>query len=141
MDRVVIAREERRRQVTEDLEFERDRAVELRNEINRLTLELEGPGIDEQVFAKMAPQDVELVRAVVQDGPLVERDDVDQDWIDFGNEETPEDVADQVDYKQLEAEYRAEQEAEIVRLQEEIVVSERRQQALEAYLEALGTLG
>jgi hypothetical protein len=141
VDRVVIAREERRRQVTEDLEFERDRAVELRNEINRLTLELEGPGIDEQVFAKMAPQDVELVRAVVQDGPLVERDDVDQDWIDFGNEETPEDVADQVDYKQLEAEYRAEQEAEIVRLQEEIVVSERRQQALEAYLEALATLG
>ena len=141
MDRVVIAREERRRQVTEDLEFERDRAVELRNEINRLTLELEGPGIDEQVFAKMAPQDVELVRAVVQDGPLVERDDVDQDWIDFGNEETPEDVADQVDYKQLEAEYRAEQEAEIVRLQEEIVASERRQQALEAYLEALGSLG
>lgn len=127
--------------MTEDLEFERDRAVELRNEINRLTLELEGPGIDEQVFAKMAPQDVELVRAVVQDGPLVERDDVDQDWIDFGNEETPEDVADQVDYKQLEAEYRAEQEAEIVRLQEEIVVSERRQQALEAYLEALATLG
>jgi len=127
--------------VTDDLEFERDRAVELRNEINRLTLELEGPGIDEQVFAKMAPQDVELVRAVVQDGPLVERDDVDQDWIDFGNEETPEDVADQVDYKQLEAEYRAEQEAEIVRLQEEIVVSERRQQALEAYLEALATLG
>jgi hypothetical protein len=141
VDRVVIARQERRRQVTEDLEFERDRAVELRNEINRLTLELEGPGIDEQVFAKMAPQDVELVRAVVQDGPLVERDDVDQDWIDFGNEETPEDVADQVDYKQLEAEYRAEQEAEIVRLQEEIVVSERRQQALEAYLEALATLG
>ena len=141
MDRVVIAREERRRQVTEDLEFERDRAVELRNEINRLTLELEGPGIDEQVFAKMAPQDVELVRAVVQDGPLVERDDVDQDWIDFGNEETPEDEDDQVDYEQLEAEYRAEQEAEIVRLQEEIVVSERRQQALEAYLEALATLG
>jgi hypothetical protein len=141
VDRVVIARQERRRQVTEDLEFERDRAVELRNEINRLTLELEGPGIDEQVFAKMAPQDVELVRAVVQDGPLVERDDVDQDWIDFGNEETPEDEDDQVDYEQLEAEYRAEQEAEIVRLQEEIVVSERRQRALEAYLEALATLG
>jgi hypothetical protein len=89
----------------------------------------------------MAPQDVELVRAVVQDGPLVERDDVDQDWIDFGNEETPEDEDDQVDYEQLEAEYRAEQEAEIVRLQEEIVVSERRQRALEAYLEALATLG
>ena len=46
---------------------------------------------------------------------------------------------DGADDEQLEAELRAEQEAEIVRLQEEIVASERRQQALEAYLEALGS--
>ncbi len=46
-----------------------------------------------------------------------------------------------MDDEQLAAELRAEQEAEIVRLLEEIVVSERRQQALEAYLEALGSLG
>jgi len=140
VDRIAIAREERRRQVTEDLEFERDRAAELRNEVNRLTLELEGPGIDEQVFAKLPAEDVELIRAVVQEGPLVERDDVDQDWIDFGDEETP-DEEDQVEDEQLEAELRAEQEAEIVRLQEEIAFSERRQRALEAYLEALATLG
>ena len=43
--------------------------------------------------------------------------------------------------EQLAAELRAEQEAEIVRLLEEIVVSERRRQALESYLEALGSPG
>jgi hypothetical protein len=140
VDRVAIAREERRRQVTEELEFERDRAVELREEINRLSLELEGPGIDEQVFAKMSAEDVELVRALAQEGPLAERDDVDQDWIDFGDDETPEEDV-PVDDGQLAAELRSEQEAEIVRLQEEIAASERRQRALEAYLEALATLG
>ena len=46
-----------------------------------------------------------------------------------------------MDEEQLAAELRAEQEAEIVRLLEEIVVSERRQQALETYLETLGSLG
>ena len=132
MDRVAIAREERRRQVTEDLEFERDRAGQLREEINRLVLELEGPGIDEEVFAKLPPEDVELVR-----GPLVDREVVEDAWLDLDRE--PEE--DQVDDEQLAAELRAEQEAEIVRLQEEIVVSERRQQALEAYLEALASLG
>ena len=138
MDRVAIAREERRRQVTEELEFERDRAGQLRDEVNRLVLELEGPGIDEEVFAKMPAEDVELIRDA-PGKPLVEREVVEEEgWLDFGDE-TPEE--DQVDDEQLAAELRAEQEAEIVRLQEEIVVSERRQQALEAYLEALGSLG
>lgn len=139
MDRIAIAREERRRQVTEELEFERDRAGRLRDEANRLALELEGPGIDEEVFAKMTAEDVELIRGALQDGPLVEREAAEEeDWLEFGDE-TPEE--DQVDDEQLAAELRAEQEAEIVRLQEEIVVSERRQQALEAYLETLGSLG
>ncbi|HEV8098698.1 MAG TPA: hypothetical protein VGP56_06100 [Gaiellaceae bacterium] len=136
MDRVAIAREERRRQVTEDLEFERDRAGELHEEIKRLALELEGPGIDEEVFATMPAEEVELIRAAVQGDP--DREVIEEDWLDFGDET---DAEDQVDNEQLEAELRAAQEAEIVRLQEEIVASERRQQALEAYLEALGSLG
>ena len=75
----------------------------------------------------------------MQGEPLVEREAVEEEgWLEFGDE-TPEE--DQVDDEQLAAELRAEQEAEIVRLQEEIVVSERRQQALESYLEALGSLG
>jgi hypothetical protein len=136
MDRVAIAREERRRQVTEDLEFERDRAGELHEEIKRLALELEGPGIDEEVFATMPAEEVEMIRAAVQGDP--DREVIEEDWLDFGDET---DAEDQVDNEQLEAELRAAQEAEIVRLQEEIVASERRQQALEAYLEALGSLG
>jgi exopolyphosphatase/pppGpp-phosphohydrolase len=135
VDRVAIAREERRRQVTEDLEFERDRAGELRNEVNRLALELEGPAIDEDVFAKMQPEDVELVRGAVQEGLLAEGESVEEDWLDLGGDEAPEE--DQVSDEQLAAELRQEQEAEIVRLQEEIAASKRRQQALEAYLEAL----
>ena len=139
MDRVAIAREERRRRVTEELEFERDRAGQLRDEANRLALELEGPAIDEEVFAKMPADDVELIRDALQGGPLAEREAAEEEgWLEFGDE-TPEE--DQVDDEQLAAELRAEQEAEIVRLLEEIVVSERRQQALEAYLEALGSLG
>jgi hypothetical protein len=135
VDRVAIAREERRRQVTEDLEFERDRAGELHEEIKRLALELERHGIDAEVFAKMPAEDVELIRGGLQG---VDREVVEEDWLDFDDETNEED---RVDGEQLEAELRAEQEAEIVRLQEEIVASERRQQALEAYLEALGSLG
>ena len=135
MDRVAIAREERRRQVTDDLQFERDRAGELHEEIKRLVLELEGHGIDAEVFAKMPAEDVELIRGGLQG---VDREVVEEDWLDFGDETDEEG---RLDDEQLEAELRAEQEAEIVRLQEEIVASERRQQALEAYLEALGSLG
>ena len=139
MDRVAIAREERRRQVTEELEFERDRAGQLRDEINRLALELEGPGIDEEVFAKMPAEDVELIRDrwdhAVRRARGRRRGGVARLRRGSVRRRT------QVDDEQLAAELRAEQEAEIVRLQEEIVVSERRQQALEAYLEALGSLG
>jgi hypothetical protein len=137
VDRVAIAREERRRQVTEDLEAERDRAGQLRDEIHRLALELEGPAIDEEVLAKLPAEDVEWIREAVQGGAVVDRVGIDEDWLEFGDEETPEED-DPVDDEQLAAELRADQEAEIVRLQEEIAVSERRQQALEAYLEALG---
>jgi len=121
--------------VTEDLEFERDRAGELHEEIKRLALELEGRGIDAEVFAKMPAEDVELIRGALQG---VDREVVEEDWLDFRDEPDEEG---QVDGEQLEAELRAEQEAEIVRLQEEIVASERRQRALETYLEALGSLG
>ena len=139
MDRVAIAREERRRQVTEELEFERDRAGQLRDEANRLVLELEGPGIDEEVFAKMPAEDVELIRDTLGTTPFVERDSAEgEEWLDFGEDPSEEEP---VDEEQLAAELRAEQEAEIVRLLEEIVASERRQQALETYLEALGSLG
>ena len=58
---VAIAREERRRQVTEEaLEFERDRDGELHGEIKRLVARARrGTRIDEEAFAAMPPEDVE----------------------------------------------------------------------------------
>ena len=129
VDRLAIARAERRRQATDELEFERDRATALQEQLERTVLELEGPALDEEVFAKMDPEDVGLVRAAIQGGSEVELDeelaDGDDSW-DMGT-----------DSEQWAAEQREEQEAEIVRLQAEIAVSERRQRAFERYLEAL----
>ena len=135
MDRVAIAREERRRQVTEELEFERDRAGELHEEIKRLVLELEGPGIDEEVFATMPAEDVELIRAAVQatptarsSGGLARLRRRDRRGGPGG---------------QRAARGRAPGRAGGGDRAPPggIVASERRQQALEAYLEALGSLG
>jgi len=130
VDRLAIARAERRRQATDELEFERERATALQEQLERIVLELEGPAVDEEVFAKMAPEDVDLIRAAIQGGSEMELEDIDDELLD-GDEGGH-------DTEQWAAEQREAQEAEIVRLQAEIASSERRQQALERYLEALG---
>jgi hypothetical protein len=124
MDRDAIARAERRRQATDELEFERDRAVALREQIARLVLELHGAGLDEEVFARLAPEDVELVRPALQSGPAIE--ETEAEWFDSA-EAWPDEEAE-----------RAELEAEIVRIEQEIASSIRRQEAFERYLAALG---
>ncbi|MGE5273680.1 MAG: hypothetical protein ACM3QU_07950 [Verrucomicrobiota bacterium] len=124
MDRDAIARAERRRQAADELEFERDRAVALREQIARLVLELDGPRLDEEVFARLAPEDVRLVRPALQGGTAIEG--AEAEWLD--SEEL---------WRDEEAE-RAELEAEIVRIEEEIASSTRRQEAFERYLAALG---
>ena len=130
MDRLAIARAERRRQATDELEFERERATALQEQLERIVLELEGPAVDEEVFAKMAPEDVDLIRAAIQGGSEMELEDIDDELLD-GDEGGH-------DTEQWAAEQREAQEAEIMRLQAEIASSERRQQALGRYLEALG---
>ena len=130
VDRLAIARAERRRQATDELEFERERATALQEQLERIVLELEGPAVDEEVFAKMAPEDVDLIRAAIQGGSEMELEDIDDELLD-GDEGGH-------DTEQWAAEQREAQEAEIVRLQAEIASSERRQQALGRYLEALG---
>jgi hypothetical protein len=129
VDRVAIARAERRRQVTEELESERDRAARLLEQRDGIILELDGSGVAEEVFAKMSPEDVELIRGALQGGPEALREGFDEEWLDFAGEdaadtELEEDV---VDPEQWTIEQRQESEAEIVRLGEEIAASNRRQ--------------
>jgi hypothetical protein len=124
MDRAAIARAERRRQAADELEFERDRAIALREQIARLVLELDGPRLDEEVFARLAPEDVELVRPALQEATAIE--ETDAEWLESDEP-----------WRDEEAE-RAELEAEIDRLQKEIASSTRRQEAFERYLAALG---
>jgi hypothetical protein len=124
MDRAAIARAERRRQAADELEFERDRAICSRSAIARLVLELDGPRLDEEVFARLAPEDVELVRPALQEATAIE--ETDAEWLESDEP-----------WRDEEAE-RAELEAEIDRLQKEIASSTRRQEAFERYLAALG---
>jgi hypothetical protein len=128
VDRLAIVRAERRRQASDELEFERDRATALQDQIERIVVELEAPALDVDVFARMDPDDVELIRVAIQGGPEFESDDLEGEFLEG------EDGVAGWGFDQRE-----EQEAEIVRLLAEIASSERRQQALERYLEALGT--
>jgi hypothetical protein len=121
VDRARIARTERRRQALEELELERERAAALHEEIVRLVVELEGPGLDEQIFARLQPADVELVQDTFRVG--LQADDLDEEWFD-PDADDPETV-------------RRETEEEIRRLEAEIAASVRRQEAFERYLDAL----
>ena len=132
VDRAATARAERRRQVTEALEEERGRAEALREQIDAIVLELEGPAIDETAFATMTPEDAEIVRASLSDGPTMEPEDREAEWTEImGGFDDPG------GWRDVRVE-REEQESEITRLEQEIAGSERRQEAFERYLEALG---
>jgi hypothetical protein len=125
-----IARAQRKRHVEEALQFERDRERALRDQLEETVTELEGPAVDEEVFAKMAPRDVEIVReALLDSGPAIEHgvdEEEDAAWLqEFVDDGSPE----------VE---RGERLGEVARLEEEIEGSRRRQQALERYLDALG---
>ena len=121
VDRDAIARAQRRRQAQEALEFERDRATSLKEQVEAIVAELEGPRIDQDAFARMTPEDVEAVRAVLQpdDAPGPE-----EEWLGFEGE-SPEAGP-------------SETEEEIARLQQEIAASRRRQAVFERYMDALG---
>lgn len=120
-----MARAARRRQAEEELQSERERADTLREEIERLVGELDGPRIDEAAFARMDPEDAAIVRELVQAEELPE--DETEGWLTDDDGEVGEAL-----------DPRAEAEEEIARLQGEVAESSRRQQALERYLEALG---
>ena len=126
MDLEAIARAQRRRQVLEALEFQRHREAALQEQLAAIVAEVQGPRIDEAAFIRMAPEDVELARGILESGlDSVEsdHDSLDKEW--FVEEETPE-----IEFEGYEA--------ELGRLQGEIADSRRLQQALRSYLEALG---
>ena len=125
VDAEAIARAQRRRLAQEALEFERDREAVLREQLEAVVADVEGPRIDEEAFARMAPEDAELVRAILASGLEGEDPDLDpeDEWYDIGETDEP-------DPESFEDEVR--------RLEEEIAESRRLQQALTSYLDAVG---
>jgi hypothetical protein len=121
-----IAREHRRRLAREALEFEVGREEALGDQLQETIAEVEGPAIDERVFARMASQDVELVRDALGDDAadesVAEGDEGDEWFVEEADED--EIVA-------------GDRESEISRLEAEIRDSRRRQAALQRYLDAL----
>jgi hypothetical protein len=118
-----IAREQRRRLAREALEFEEGREAALGEQLRETISEGEGPAIDERVFARMDPEDVELVRAALGNDSADEFDAEGDEW-----------VVEEEDEVEIVAEDR---EREVSRLEAEIGDSRRRQAALQRYLEAL----
>jgi hypothetical protein len=120
VDEIVRAR--RRQQALDALDFEHGRETAVLAQIDEVLTELEGSRIDGAAFARMAPEDVALVREVL-----------DPD----GDEPAEEFDLEGVLASESPTQIRREREVERARLEEVIAVSRRRQQALERYLEAL----
>jgi hypothetical protein len=121
VDREAIARGERRRRIEEALDEERGREEALVERLQEVVTEGEGNRIDEEAFARMDPEDVALVREVLEEPSLFDEGEEDADFLALERDEKDE----------------AEVEAEIARLQAEIAASRRRRLAYERYLEAL----
>jgi hypothetical protein len=124
MDRQAIVRAQRRRQAMEALEFERAREEALRDQIETIVAELDGPALDEAAFAAMSPEQAEVVRIELYGA---DPEPLGEEWA-LPLEDPEDDPA--IDP--------AEQESEIARLEGEIAASLERQRAFEAYLEAIG---
>ena len=118
MDRDAIARRRRRGQVLEALTFEQEREAALRDQLEEVVLEQEGPRVDAEAFAQMQPDDVAVVRELLDDG-----------W-SLLDDEDDDDLADDDDALNVA-------EDEVERLQGEIESCRTRQRAFERYLEAL----
>jgi hypothetical protein len=125
VDREQIARQVRRRQAEDTLKFEQEREQTVREQIELVIAEVEGPRIDAAVFERMSPEDAEIVRADLAPPPVLDEGDgsgyFERDDVIFFDDE--EDV----------------QNEELARLNEELDECLRRQRAFRAYLDALGS--
>jgi hypothetical protein len=118
-----MARNQRRRQVGEVLDDERGRERALAERLEEVVAEADGLRIDEQVFERLDPEDVTVVRELFQTASPFDDDEEEADTFDLATESEPPD-----------GDWAA---AEIARLQNEIADSRRRQLAYERYLDAL----
>jgi hypothetical protein len=122
VDREGLAREGRRRQALEALEFERARGTALQERLEMFVTEIDGPAVDEAIFAGMSADEAAVVRAELQPSePVPFELDEDEEG------ESPEDEIPREPDDVLHA-------AEIERLQREINLSRERQRAFERYL-------
>jgi hypothetical protein len=121
VDREAMARRQRRRQIEGALADERGREAALSGQLEEVVAERDGPGIDSQVFERLDPDDVAIVREVLE--------------IPAADEYEP-DEADEAFVFEIDGSEDGSDE-EIARLQDEIAGSRRRQQALQRYLEVL----
>ncbi len=129
MDRDAIVREHRRQRALEALEFERDREAAVLEQIGEVVAEEGGPRIDCEAFAKMSPEDVELVRDALVDRP--EPVEEDEDEFLEPNLISPDAAEEEDEHEGVEE--------EIARLERELASSRRSQRAFERYLDALST--
>ena len=127
MDREELARAGRRRQALAALEFERSRAEALRDQLEQLATELDGPTVDAAVFADMRPEEVEIVRPELQPA---EPEPLELEELDEGEGADEEDSP-------LES-ARAFHDAEIERLRREQSSSAERERAFASYVRLLG---
>ena len=123
MDKEQIARAVRRRQVTESLEFEREREQTLKEQIELVIAEAEGKRVDEAVFARMSPEDAAIVNAELNPPGY----DAEDDENEFFERDDVINFEDPID----------EQAEELARLNGEVEDCRRRQRAFQAYLDAL----
>jgi hypothetical protein len=107
----------------ETLDDERGRQQALAERLAEVVAEGEGSKVDEQVFVRMDPEDVALVRETLEEPSVFDEFEAEED-ADFLALEPDEEEQNEV-------------EEEIARLQAEIAASQRRQLAYERYLEAL----
>ena len=123
VDRDAQVRATRRRQALDALASERDREALLQEQLEEIVAEIDGPRVDADLYARLAPEDVPLVRAALGDVDPVAPDEDEEDLALYVDLDEEPDAADPED--------------EVVRLQDELTASRRRQDALERYLELL----
>jgi hypothetical protein len=124
VDREAIGRARRRTLVLERLEDERNREAALVDRLEEIVTELVGPAIDQAAYAQLAADQVPVVREAIEGR---EDDDYGTSWFSELEEDAVED----------EEEDAFDAEAEIARLEGEIAASRSRQEALQAYLDAI----